>query len=386
VRRFFFQLTLSVAIGGFFIWIAVDQMVSDIQSRAEQVTVAYTVPVAVDDMMQEAASAAGGDGIWSVMVDAFKSLDWYFVVGYILIFLVIHVIRIVRWYLQLRPLGERDFTKVFRVGAVGLAAIIVMPLRLGEFVRPWLLARESKIDFPAALGTSVVERVVDGLCVSLMLFFCLTRPGIEVSPFVTRAAWVCFSVFLSVLIAVALFAWQRQLAEKLVHVTIGKFSDSLAHNITDLFEGFIDGIASLRQGGALVPYFSLTLAYWLLNGFSVWFWATAFGFELPLIAGYGLVAILIVGIMVPAGPGFFGNFQLFLGAGLSLYLPPSQIGAVGFAMAVGLNLIQFLVQVLLAVPFYFATGVDFREAIEASEEELDDIEEGHSHLREDRVG
>lgn len=345
MKKFVFQLLLSLAIGGFFIWLALDRLISDI------------------------GETVGGGSVWRAMLDAFSQLRWWHIVGYIALFIGVHIIRILRWRLQLVPLGVEDFWKVVRVGAVGLAAIIVMPLRIGEFVRPWLLSRETDVSFSAALGTSVVERVVDGLCVSLMLFVCLTRPDVVVSGFVTKAAWVCFFVFLSVLIAVALFTWQRPFAERLVHATLGRISEPTAYTITELFEGFVDGIASLRQGGALLPYLGLTIAYWTLNAFSVWFWATAFGFDLPLIAGFGLVAILVVGIMVPAGPGFFGNFQLFLGEGLLVYLPAASIGAVGFAMAVGLNLIQFVVQLLIALPFYFATSINLRDAIRVAENE-----------------
>lgn len=347
MRRFLLQLLLSVAIGAFFIWLSLDRLVADI---GEEV---------------------GGGSVWREMLGAFSHLSWWHIVGYVMLFLGVHVVRIVRWHLQLRPLGVQSFGKVFRVGAVGLAAIIVMPLRLGEFVRPWLLSRETKVSFSAALGTSVVERVVDGLCVSLMLFVTLTRPGIHASGFVTRAAWVCFGVFLSVLIAVALFAWQRAFAESLVRNTVGRVSPRVSDKITGLFEGFVDGVATLKSGGALAPYVLLTVVYWTLNSFSVWFWASAFGFDLPLIAGFGLVAILVVGIMVPAGPGFFGNFQLFLGEGLKLYVPAVSIGAVGFAMAVGLNLLQFIIQVVLAIPFYFATSVNLRDAIVAAENESD---------------
>ena len=55
------------------------------------------------------------------------------------------------------------------ISSVGFMAILALPARLGEFVRPGLL-RKRGISASAALGTVAVERIVDGLLVSLFVF------------------------------------------------------------------------------------------------------------------------------------------------------------------------------------------------------------------------
>ena len=55
--------------------------------------------------------------------------------------------------LPIRPL--------FRATALGFMAINVLPLRLGELARPWLLGRETEVRGSAALGTLVLERAID---------------------------------------------------------------------------------------------------------------------------------------------------------------------------------------------------------------------------------
>ena len=44
-------------------------------------------------------------------------------------------------------------------------AVNVLPFRLGELARPWLLAQETEVRGAAALGTLVLERAIDFTCV-----------------------------------------------------------------------------------------------------------------------------------------------------------------------------------------------------------------------------
>ena len=49
-------------------------------------------------------------------------------------------------------------------------AILALPVRLGEFVRPASCASAATPPQSAALGTVAVERIVDGLLISILFF------------------------------------------------------------------------------------------------------------------------------------------------------------------------------------------------------------------------
>lgn len=275
---------------------------------------------------------------------------------YALLFLALHVVRLVRWAFQVRPLGERDTLKVLRIGAVGNAAIVALPLRLGELVRPALLARESHVRFSAAMGTAVVERVVDGLVLVLMLGASLLLLP-EPTPLLRNAAIACAVLFVGAAMAVAAFVISRSVARRVLQATVGRVLPRAASRIDALLEDFVDGCATLRRGGGLWAYLGLTLLYWWLNVVSLVLLARAFGFALGWWEGAAVLAILVAGILLPAGPGYFGNFQLFLAEGLRLVLPGVLIGAAGLAFALIMNLVQVAVQLLVAVPALPATGL-----------------------------
>jgi uncharacterized membrane protein YbhN (UPF0104 family) len=313
------------------------------------------------------------DGGWSALGRelgrALGAVGWVDVGVYALLFLVVHAARVVRWVLQVQPLGETDRGMVLRVCVIGYAAIVLFPLRLGELVRPFLLARESRtVGFPAAMGTAVTERVLDGLVITGLLFAAVMTAPIEPAPVVVAAGWASATVFCSATVGLVLFVTQRSLAVRLLHATVGRVTAGGARRIESMMGAFIDGLRTLGSAGTLLPFVGWTVVYWGVNALGIWWLARGFGLDLPLHAGLGLLSVLVVGIMIPAGPGFLGNFQLFLGRGLELYLPPSEIQVQGLAFALTMNVVQLVLQVGVAVPFLAMTGMGVRRLLAVQRE------------------
>lgn len=332
MQRLLVRLVLSLAIAALFLWLA------------------------TRSVAREIALVSDGVSPWVLVWSAARSVPLDALMVYVGLFVVVHLAKLVRWAVQVRPLGERDTWKVLRIGAVGNAAIVTLPLRLGEVVRPALLARESRLSFATAMGTAVVERVVDGLVlVGLLGLMVWVVP--EATPLLRHAALLCALIFVGAAGGVLLFVASRGLAQRLLHGVLGRISSGLAVRVDGLLAGFVDGLGSLRRGGVLWSYLGLTAIYWGLNVASLVLLARAFGFPLGWLEGAGVLGVLVAGILLPAGPGFFGNFQLFLAEGLRLVLPGVVLGAAGLAFALVMNVVQVAVQVAFAVIALPATGL-----------------------------
>ncbi len=321
----------------------------------------------VNGMLRE--HVPDGQPVWPLLLDELGHVPVWALLAYVASFVVVHVARVLRWSRQVEPLGETDRRLLFGVACVGYAAIVLLPLRMGEAVRPWLLARHStRVTFAAALGTAVAERIIDGLLISALLALTVFTAPQPVSPLVSGAAWASAAVFAGASFGIVLFVAQRALAVRLLHATFGRISAGLAGRIEQMLVAFVDGLATLRRGGTLAEFFALTGLYWTANALGIWLLARAFGLDVPVLASFGLLAVLVVGIMLPAGPGFLGNFQLFLGEGLRLYLPAAAVALPGFALALAMNVVQLVVMVLFAVPFAASLGVSVREVVAAASE------------------
>src|SRR4249920_3098431 len=71
---------------------------------------------------------------------------------------VTYVLRAQRWLALLAPLGPARFRTAFRTTVIGFTASYLLPLRPGEVLRAYLLARQEGLSAPATFATVVVER------------------------------------------------------------------------------------------------------------------------------------------------------------------------------------------------------------------------------------
>ena len=150
------------------------------------------------------------------------------------------------------------------------------------------------------------------------------------------------------------------------HVALARSSLRVARYdcACSMLDGFISAL-HLGSGWKSLAFFALTALYWTLNGVALALLAPAFGFHLAPLMVATILAVQVVGVMVPAGPGMIGTMQFFTQAGLSLFVPdafargsPVAAHAAGYANAIWM--LQFGVQVALGVIFLLVGHVSLK--------------------------
>lgn len=285
-------------------------------------------------MLYLAARKIDWSGTWAALAAA----RWWVLLPYFGTMAVQHLFRAWRWKFLLAPIHPVPLRRILPVASVGFAAIIALPLRMGELVRPYLIADPPRIRMSHGLGTMAVERVVDGLILALGCFavVMLARArGAPVPGWLLGAGLVALAVFLAALVVLVMALWQRRRAVELCRCLFGLISPRLGDRLAGIAEGIVDGFSALPSARAMVLFLAGTLAYWALNGVAVWSMSWGFAIDLGLGASTAMMVIVGVGIMIPAGPGFIGNFEFFASGALDLYAPRevvAQRGA-GFILA-----------------------------------------------------
>lgn len=271
--------------------------------------------------------------VWPDAVDrdriehALRGLEWSEFAPYLAVYfglmLLQHLCRALRWNYLLAPLKIRiPNGPLLAISSVGFMAILALPARLGEFVRPGLLRRRG-ISASAALGTVAVERIIDGLMISLFVFvafFALRGPD---SPgWMMPTAYAALGIFAAALVFI-LFAMRKPeatVAFCLRWSLLERFVPRIARAIEGKLLEMIRGFAVLRDLPNLGKFCIWTIVYWSANGLTVWVLARAFHLDLSLIGGFAIMGLVGVGISLPNSPGLVGQFQWFTLLGLSLYL------------------------------------------------------------------
>ncbi len=266
-----------------------------------------------------------------------------YLLGFYALIAVVHVCRSWRWNYLLAPLGVRvPFWRMLAISSAGFAAILLLPARLGEFVRPALIRKRGEVSASAALGTVAVERIADGVVVSLMVvitFFMLHHgPTVVDGKTVVAGSpgWMMPTAYLallgfSVLMVFLVFAMRRprptvQFALKLT--LLPRFAPRIAGIIEDKVVEMIRGFSVLKDPKNLAAFGAWSVAYWVANGFATWLLAHGLGVELSLTGAFATMGLVAVGISLPNAPGLVGQFQWLTILGVSLQVG-GLIGADG---------------------------------------------------------
>ena len=123
-------------------------------------------------------------------------------------------LRAQRWRVLLRPVGDVPLYPALSATAIGFGASAVLPLRLGELVRPALLGRRAGVGLSAALSSVVLERLFDVLLV--ITCFLLVSVAYRVPDGLRRGAWVLAALAVVGFLILLIVQRRRQAAEVLV--------------------------------------------------------------------------------------------------------------------------------------------------------------------------
>jgi uncharacterized protein (TIRG00374 family) len=278
--------------------------------------------------------------------------------AYLGLLVVVHLCRSLRWNHLLAPLGAKiPVGPLLAISSVGFMAILALPARLGEFARPGLL-RKRGVSGTAALGTVAVERVVDGLMISLFVFgafFALRGPD---SPsWMMWTAYGALALF-SFALAFLVCALRRPAATVRFCLRLSllpKLAPRLALIIEDKLLEIIRGFDVLKDQRNLGLFVLWSAVYWVCNGLGVYVLARGFDLHLSVIGAFATMGLVGIGIMLPNAPGLVGQFQWFTLLGLSLYLgaDAAQRGTALYAKTFVFANVHYVLQLL----WYVTMGI-----------------------------
>lgn len=232
-------------------------------------------------------------------------------------------LRAVRWRFFIeagRPLPLRS---LFSATMIGFMANNVLPFRLGEFVRPWALARHERLSKTTLLATIVVERAVDML--TLLGIFGVTMLVHPIAESTDAGRLVQWGARLLIGLCVALTVFviaverNRRLAQAVVRFATNPFPGEARAKLAEMLERFIEGLGLFRDFGRMSVVFALSFAMFLCFACALAVSLWSLGIVLPWYAGLVMLVITAIGIMVPAAPGYIGTLNIACTAGLALF-------------------------------------------------------------------
>jgi hypothetical protein len=274
-----------------------------------------------------------------------QQANWQAVAVAVGLFMLTTLAKTWRWRLFFQPRRVK-FISCLAALTIGQVVNFLLPARLGEIARIYILRRREGERAALALGTIGAEKLLEltALC-SLSLLVApfapwptwLQEPSLRVTTFVLGAILLLAISFVQQSRLRAVWSWcARQLTR------------THAERMAQQFDLTLLGFAPLRQLHTLGPLAFWSLAIWglmIATNYALFF---AFSIEPSWLTATILLLVLQIGVSVPSTPGKIGVFQYLAVLTLTLFGVPREL-ALGYGML--LYLIVLVPQLMVALPF-----------------------------------
>jgi hypothetical protein len=281
--------------------------------------------------------------------------------------------RAYRWRLLFgsgpRPSGRMSFG----ILSVGYLVSNVLPLRLGDGVRAWLIETRTPADGAAALATVVVERVVDLLVILLFLGLWVPGPGVAFAQryagapaalTVTTLRWAVVGLAASAYVGLAVVSTVGGPAARILQATLSVAGVAVATSarVGAGVGRFLSAFRVLRNPSVGIGVLAATAGLWWIGAVGYWFVFRAFHLDLPLAwAVFAMCAAAIFAAVLPPAPGYAGTFHLAVKTALVLLadLSPGRdmSSSLALSYAVVLHALTLAILILLGVAATLYLGV-----------------------------
>ena len=222
-------------------------------------------------------------------------------------------VRAIVWRTLLRE--RASYRNVFMSLCEGYLLNNILPVRLGELGRAFMLSRKTDLPFVEILPTIIIERAVDIAYTAAI--FLAALPFITGSQGANRIGLVIGVIVLIGLVGLYLLARNDRLALDVFHKLSARWP-AIQRLGGGILEPFLAGLAVLTDGWLFVRFLFWMTLNWVMGIVSYYLTIRAFFPQTQVTwAMFGLGAAAFGGA-VPSLPGAVGTFEGALGGALTL--------------------------------------------------------------------
>ena len=322
---------------------------------------------------------------WSLLKNALKEANYWYVIPTLILTLLVYVVRALRWQGLLSHIKRVSVLNLLSITSIGFMANNILPARVGEVLRPFILYKKEYIKFSTSFATVIVERIFDmlGLIIfTVAVIALLPHPAhhnsvVQLSANETHTVkesiipslkkWIEVFAAVGVLTIASLFL--IVIKPDFFKKVLSKLCFFLPHKLKDkilvLYDSFVHGLKILENKTQTVWVMALSLVIWVLGGAEIYLLGFSFHMHLPFM-GACLVAIcLALAVALPQAPGYIGVFHIAVLKSLDIFGIQTTAAQ---SYAIVLWAISILPSTLMGFFFLWREGIAFREVVKLEEE------------------
>lgn len=217
-------------------------------------------------------------------------------------------LRAKRWQRLLVPAANRSVPvrRITPIVLIGYLANAVLPARLGEPIRAYLLARREGLNAFEVLGTALLERILDVAVLAVMAF--LASLAVGAPPWVVQLTGVAAAGGFLIIGVLTLGGLRPVL--HFLHRVADHGRLATARMILTRLDQVAQGFGGRSQRLPVAEAAGLTVVIWLVDTTVCWLAAQSLGFDISLAAALLIIGVGALGTSIPSAPGSIGTFEL----------------------------------------------------------------------------
>lgn len=295
------------------------------------------------------------------------------------------VFRSIRWKAIVDPIKKTNLKTMFFLTNVGYFVNDVLPARLGEIARAYLLSKKAEIGKIKSFSTVVLDRVLDGVTlIVLSLLAIIAAIGIQESFYfhLALAIVIFFGGFL-------FFIFPKEFAKAFrplwkIFPEDKKAGEGKAASIKDKIKKFYYKVQlkkvirkiyyEISEGRKVLfsgiknnaILWSSSFIIWIIEAAYFLSIAWVFGVQLSIFQAIILVAFVGISTMIPSAPGFIGTFEAAFLVALGLF---GVNASTATAIALVTHALQFAIVMILGAISLHGLDISFKKLSRMGENE-----------------
>ena len=266
---------------------------------------------------------------WRDVLEALRQAEWIYLLLALPIYLLSYVVRAYAWWTMLQE--AVPFWRVFLTMHIGYLLNNILPFRLGELGRAYLLGKDG-LGFWRVFSTILIERAFDMILAVGLLFGAL--PFVLISSNTQQVAFIVGGVVILGLLTLYILARNREWALSQFE-RLGARWPLVLRLGKNRLNAFLEGLGVLTSLGRFLRVLISMVASWALAITIQFLVFRSFYPEARLLHAVTTQGVSAMGVAVPSSPGYVGVFEAAIVGALALFDIPTSTA---FANALTLHL------------------------------------------------
>ena len=291
------------------------------------------------------------------LLDALRGIEWLWMVVAVVFFFISYAGRVFRWQLLFYPQKPR-WDKTFYALNIGYFLSNLLPARLGDIIRAYLIGDIENVGKARALSTVVVERLSDGLTVVLLL--AVTALFVPNIPIEARqgAIGVAATGIGGVVFLLAL-SFQKERGMNLLRRLTAPIPFLRSPRLWGALESLIDGFAILRSPREIIGVAAWSVFVWITGGVIYWVVMRAMNLDWSVSAAFLVMLVTSLVVVVPSSPGYIGVFHYAAQLTLTSVFGADKSAALSYAVVV--HALSYILLIILGIYSMWHEGLTYQK-------------------------